>query len=680
MQVALEQPNSASDTSILDQNGSTHHTNDILIEPIQSGSNTSGLQDVPGQLALGANTVTDTITFNAPTEQTLAYDDSIKSTPANASEDSAISGYQNVAPGELIELTRSSPNALRQHDSSGGQDMGNDKSIESTRSSSSTSKENHPAHHGLIRSTRSPTNTSTKQGSLHTILKTAKTPSPKKGLFGQLIFSLKNKNRRTSPLREKSNGANAVPKTPINKYARFHENPVTRTKKYIKDEAISFPSAHSSRDGNSILDQTSILDVSHVSPTQQEQDVMIANQLMTFVEEATTSLAGAESPEPHINPEGFGSAHSESPSNSSGQEPVTPTETENAESTTPPNELTGHFAGLDVTGRRSSRRTQDRVDLAEQQRLEEERLAAEEKAWKERVEAEEKARKAKAEAEEIARKQAEEEEEKKKRALRMPIDNVIPPLTQAWEQKLATVLALGPNRTVAHTSQGTPITRRDIGKVLPQQGTQDPSNGWLNDAIIDAYLQAIVDHGNEAAGHKRGEIPKFHAFNNFFYNNLKEGGVEKVRRWAKKAKIGGKDLLSVEWVFIPVNVGGSHWTLIAVSPTRRTIEYYDSFHGRVSSQFRDIKAWLKSELGSDYHQDEWKVVEDPMKPGMGKGPSQYNGRDCGVFTVTTAKMISLGVDPMAYGANDVPMQRKRMVAELIHGGFTDEFKPNMRFE
>ena len=342
--------------------------------------------------------------------------------------------------------------------------------------------------------------------------------------------------------------------------------------------------------------------------------------------------------------------------------------------------LSGRFEKLDVSIRRSSLRTYSKQQLAEERRREDEATAAAQKVRKDREAAQERAWKAKAEAEEKARKQAEEEEQRKKTSLRMPIEKVIQPLTSEWEQRVDFAMALAPTKVIAHTSRGTPISRRDIGRVLPQRGTGDPPSGWLNDTVIDAYLQAIVDHGNEAAGQKRGETPKFHAFNSFFYNNLREGGADKVKRWATKAKIGGKDLLKVDWVFIPVNMNENHWTLLAVSPIRRTVEYYDSFHGGNQRQIQDTINWLQSELGSEYRGDEWRIIEDPAMPGRGKGPRQTNGSDCGVHAVTTAKMISLGVDPMAYSREDVPMQRRRLVAELINGGFSGDFKPNIVFE
>lgn len=362
-----------------------------------------------------------------------------------------------------------------------------------------------------------------------------------------------------------------------------------------------------------------------------------------------------------------------------GHESVISSDLQNFNPATPPSKLPEAFENLTVSGRRSSRRTKEKEELKEKRRLEHEAIAAEQKARKEKEEAEEKARKAKAEADEKARKQAEEEEERKKHARRMPLEKVIRPLTAKWEDSVTNALAQAPTKPIAKTIKGTDITRRDIGFVLPQRGTKDDQRGYLNDAIIEAYLLAVVDRGNEIAGHKRGETPKFHAFNNFFYDNLKDHGPERVMRWSKRAKIAGKDLLKAEWIFIPI-CESLHWTLLVVSGTRKTIEYFDSLNGPVMRRVDNVKKWLKSELGSGYKDEEWKVVEDPELPGRGKGPAQNNGSDCGVFVITTAKMVSLGVDPMAVLPTDMITQRRRLIAELINGGFTGDFEPNIVFE
>lgn len=673
-------------------------------------SNRSPLQTTREQSPTHDESIDSTrSSFENPEQQTSGLNALVESTTPSLST----SELQRSRPDGLIESPRTPSHTPQEQPSA------TDGLIASSRSPPYASIEQISMTDKLIESPRTFSGISTQRGQTNTILKTPKIRSPEEGLFSKLLSGLKSKKRRASPLKETINSANAFPKTPRNKNARFDANPVTKTRKYVKGEAISYPSPHSSRDENSILSRSPSMNISSISPTQEEQEAMLANQLSCstlgmFMHDIGADCTDSDFALDSSPVNDHESMMTDQTSNSMPDISVITEAAESPESgfasptdpSTPPNDIDNQFKGLNVSGRRSSGRLQEKVGLAEKNRREQEALAAEEEARNARAEAEEKARieaeaeeKARAEAEEIARLQAEAkerarteeeerarlqaeaEEERRRTTLRMPIDSVIQPLTQEWENTIADKLAHAPRFEVAQTKSGGEISRRDIGMVLPQHGTTDSSNGWLNDTIIDAYFQLIVTHVNEAAGlNRRGVTPKIHAFSNFFYNKLRDQGADQVKRWSSRAKVGGKNLLKVEWVFIPVNVHGSHWTLIAISPTRKTIEYYDSLHGSAMHQIRNIKAWLKGELGNDYKDEEWKVVEDPTRPGKGKGPTQSNGSDCGVFTVTTAKMISLGVDPMAVSASDMPTQRKRLVAELINGGFTGDFAPNIRFE
>ncbi len=424
----------------------------------------------------------------------------------------------------------------------------------------------------------------------------------------------------------------------------FPENPVTRVKKYAKGETISYPSPASTI---SSQDETSLLSL---SPSAQ-----LCRELVETV----------SSPSPPSSP----SSNDGSPSPS--LDPSTPTKDDHTDPTDPASaQLAQEFENFLL---RSDRHKVYRD--VEQEEAEKTRHA----------QAVEQARQAEAEearkkAEDEARRKIEEDESCKKNGRRrLPAKSVLEPLTAEWETKLRDILGKRANEVVARTSAGNELDRRDIGKVLPQPGTADDPSGWLNDNVINGYLDSTVDHGLQARGHRRGETPKLHAFNSAFYKNITERGVESVKRWSRRPKISGKDLLKVEHVFIPVNVGGAHWTLLVVSPVWKRIEYFDSLHGSSVAAIRNAKAWIKMELGEAWNEHEWEVVEDPALAGRGKGPRQSNSSDCGVFTITTAKMISLGVDPMAITASDMPLQRKRVVVELVNGGFHGDFEPHVVF-
>lgn len=322
---------------------------------------------------------------------------------------------------------------------------------------------------------------------------------------------------------------------------------------------------------------------------------------------------------------------------------------------------------LYISGRRTSNRQRARERELEIQRAEQARLKAEEQA---RKDAEAAAAQAQREAAAALERERQEELSRQKRGCRRaPKTKVIQPLSQEWSVRVdAAMASASVNRELATTSNGTTLTRKDFGTLLPQPG-RDSTSAWLNDEIVAAYLQMTVDYGLEKIGHKRGQTPRHHTFNTFFYKNLRDKGPDSIRRWATKAKIGGKNLLDAEYVFIPVHEG-AHWTLLVVCPMRRTIEYFDSYHGNGRRHTDRVKTWLKQELGSEYKATEWTVWDDAGSP------SQANAKDCGVFVATTAKMIMLGYDPKkAYDMDDLLCQRTLMAAELINGGFTGDFEP-----
>lgn len=519
--------------------------------------------------------------------------------------------------------------------------------------------------------------------------------SPSKWSIRSLYARVQGKPKKRSPLCERVNNGNIhkVPKTP-KKVTWPEHGPVTGTKRFVVDEAMSHPSPTSSREESSILSSVPSDFSPQPCPTIQEEkgDVgwthghppVSADRIKRQISPGESNIFGTVSTTERTGTI-QNTAEEQTPSSSSSSDNAgsvrsveTPTKSVVADPSIRASSLSPKLEELTISTRRSSLRRREKEDQAQKLR---EAIAAEEKARKDKEEAEEKARRDK-EVEERARVKAEEEEEDRKKTggRCIPHEKVIQSLPPGWDEKVRINMAKGMREQLAMTSVGNPLTRRDFGMILPQPGTGDDPSGWLNDEVISGYLQAVVDHGHRVMGHPRGAKPRMHAFNPFFYTTLKDRGYDAVKRWSSRAKIGGNDLKNVEYVFIPCNPSRSHWTLVVVSPVRKTIEVFDSMHGSSVDKVNTTKSWLRGELGRSYVDSEWTVVEDPMHPGRGKGPVQNNANDCGVFAVTTAKMVVLGVDPMAVSAADMPLQRRRLVAELLNGGFSGEFEPHIVFE
>lgn len=87
--------------------------------------------------------------------------------------------------------------------------------------------------------------------------------------------------------------------------------------------------------------------------------------------------------------------------------------------------------------------------------------------------------------------------------------------------------------------------------------------GWLNDSIVNDYLQQIL----------APKYPSFDFLSSFFYTKLSGDKTEEKRetlRWLTNIA-----LTSSEMIFIPVHLV-VHWTLLVVDLKNQRIEYYDS--------------------------------------------------------------------------------------------------------
>jgi hypothetical protein len=260
-----------------------------------------------------------------------------------------------------------------------------------------------------------------------------------------------------------------------------------------------------------------------------------------------------------------------------------------------------------------------------------------------------------------AKAEAEEAERRARAHRRMPKDKLVKPLSKDWEAKIREAMSKGDHIALTTTVSGTELRRKDFMTVLGERQ-------WLNDEIINAYLEWIVEYANKKAGRNgRNAIPKVIAHNSFFYKNIATQGPQSVSRWMKRKKAEGKKLLEVETILIPVN-NASHWTIIVVSPKEHTIEYLDSFSGASKVFIKHTKEWLAAELGSEWREEDWRVLQT-------RSAEQTNGWDCGVFVITNAECVAGGLMTDSYDGSDMAAQRQRIAGVLLNRGFGRDFIP-----
>lgn len=257
-----------------------------------------------------------------------------------------------------------------------------------------------------------------------------------------------------------------------------------------------------------------------------------------------------------------------------------------------------------------------------------------------------------------------EEEEARTGVLRDPKQPIIPSLTEDWETKVTETLSAAENRDLVISPENTWLKKKDFRTVvLPTE--------WLNDEIVNSGLIHLADFINKKAGinNTKTQTAKCLTFNSFFGTKLAQNGAEGTARQTTRKGLKKDNFLDVDTILVPI-CKSNHWTLVVVRPKCRTITHMDSLQpnsaGNPDITSKTLK-WVRNILGDLFIKDEWEIVNH-------KSPAQVNGWDCGVHAVTNGMCLALGIDPKNYKSDELPLQRRRIAAVILNGGFTGDFE------
>ncbi|KAM0238396.1 hypothetical protein ACHAP5_008634 [Fusarium lateritium] len=264
-------------------------------------------------------------------------------------------------------------------------------------------------------------------------------------------------------------------------------------------------------------------------------------------------------------------------------------------------------------------------------------------------------------AAEAARREAE-ERLARSGGLRMPNRTFVTPVPSDWHKRAISTLRAAPSTSLAKSAEGVDLRRHDFAKVVA-------ASEWLNDEIVNASLLWLDRAINSAAGIKdvKQNTRKCFSLGSFFFKRLQDQGVQGTQRTLRRYGVEKRNFLDIDTILLPI-CERSHWTLLVIRPSKRTVAHMDSIHsGGNSSYTNRAMAWIKDILEEKFDKDEWKIV-------LHEAPLQNNGHDCGVHTITNAMCVSLGLNPIdSYTAKDMPEQRIRIACVLLNGGFTGDF-------
>lgn len=127
----------------------------------------------------------------------------------------------------------------------------------------------------------------------------------------------------------------------------------------------------------------------------------------------------------------------------------------------------------------------------------------------------------------------------------------------------------------------------------------------------------------------------------------------------------GIDIFSYESLFIPVNIGNYHWTLIVIKLDRKEIYYYDSQNSDGKNFTNIAVGWLGNEMklkrNIDIDITEWNVIV------VRDNPKQYSdANECGMFTIMCADFLSDDL-PLSYELSQMHFFRLKVTADILRG-------------
>ncbi|KAK7949071.1 specific protease-like protein [Apiospora aurea] len=244
--------------------------------------------------------------------------------------------------------------------------------------------------------------------------------------------------------------------------------------------------------------------------------------------------------------------------------------------------------------------------------------------------------------------------------LRKPKRNWITDLSEEWEQRVAE--SMKKSNVTCSPPEAVTMTPRDFNRMIPD-------GQWLNDSCVQAALTELATAVNKSAGLVlKQDTPKCVALGTFFWTTLRDKGPENKERMMKRTwGMTPLNFLDIETIIMPINES-SHWTFILIRPQRREVAYIDSFGGKGEQKVFKALGFIEVFLGpARWKSNEWNVLDDLHVP------SQHNGYDCGMFVITNSIFIALGLDPNTYSEAELPLQRRRIAAVLLNGGFKGDF-------
>lgn len=190
---------------------------------------------------------------------------------------------------------------------------------------------------------------------------------------------------------------------------------------------------------------------------------------------------------------------------------------------------------------------------------------------------------------------------------------------------------------------------------------------WFNDELIGAYM-ALLQHSSAGQDNiflhglfysmytVTGQLLPSQVHDPKYSNKPASVRYALVKSTTRRLNTTGPVK-----IFVPVNHGNTHWTLIVIDVEKKHVLSLDSFNKERRVQRKEMLDWIEQEHLSKkkpFDKKEWTTHKV-------KVPSQTNGVDCGVFTCMFAAYLAFD-RPLTFKQKDMAKMRARLAWSILN--------------
>lgn len=180
--------------------------------------------------------------------------------------------------------------------------------------------------------------------------------------------------------------------------------------------------------------------------------------------------------------------------------------------------------------------------------------------------------------------------------------------------------------------------------------------GWLFDDVIMKYLTLVAA--------SRPGVQILVLDNNFLELARKYGPSGVMKR--KNMKFSEKD-----FILLPINTSGVHWTLAVVDNVRRVIKHYDSLGCDNRKLLRELEDIFTRRYRNELEDDEVEFIATDGDRSL----RQTNDSDCGVYVCLVAEYVIHGNPLLTLRPEHMTYHRLR----IAHSIYADKLqRPSVR--